>query len=151
MPLVDSNPPLTVPISLDQLEMGMVPLHSVQIEEIEADGTATKVMCRLYCILTAWNIPVRTWTKHLKNWSKNIFSCTNAYEFPDLFGENFCNRVFLSFLWSPSRLQILAPARLIQRPTPFPQHCLYLVPGITVDSGGSMPIWIWKTRFQIRS
>ena len=48
MPLVDSNPPLTVPISLDQLEMGMVPLHSVQIEEIEADGTATKVMCRLY-------------------------------------------------------------------------------------------------------
>jgi hypothetical protein len=32
-----------IPISLDQLEMGMVPVHSVQIEEIEADGTATRV------------------------------------------------------------------------------------------------------------
>jgi hypothetical protein len=57
----------TVPISLDQLEMGMVPvMHSVQIEEIEADGTATGVRKylrgKMYPFCCAVPVPVSNLT-----------------------------------------------------------------------------------------
>jgi hypothetical protein len=43
IPLTLSEHPVSLPIPLDQLETGMVPLDSVEIEHIEADGTPAKV------------------------------------------------------------------------------------------------------------
>jgi hypothetical protein len=43
------------PISLDQLEKGMVPvLHAVEIEEIEADGDPNKVLPIIYRFRSAF-------------------------------------------------------------------------------------------------